>query len=96
MSRDNIRIRNEFMKCIMNFKRQPGCYDVNVVNNRTGEEASTQGDLKTDDTWFDFYRWLEGDIREMGIGDIEDISIISISFAGTENFCGDENELKTA
>ncbi len=95
MSRDNIRIRNKFMKCIMNFKRQPGCYDVNVVNNRTGEEASTQGDLKNDDTWFDFYRWLEDDIREMGIGDIEDISIISVSFAGTENFCGDENELKT-
>lgn len=72
---------------------KPGCYNVCIKNRKTGEACMTQGDIpfKGPYGWKEFLEWLVDDIMEIDMGDDNDIDIVSIEYAGTENAC-EENE----
>ncbi len=89
------RLRTRFISMIIdnNVGSTPGCYNVLVENKETGKRCETQGDLvqnkSTCDMWNEFCDWLLGDMKEMGIGDLVDLDIVSVEYAGTENSCNE-------
>ncbi len=71
-------------------KIAPGCYNVILRDSLTQDIYETQGDIPGDPeyTWDDFCKWLSEDIKEMGIEEqMDNIDIISIEYAGFDNYC---------
>ena len=82
---ENIRLTDEFIKATEGQKIQVGCYDITIRNNTTGEERTTQGDAPAGYTWSDLKYWLLEDIYEMDFGEYEDLSIVSVEYAGIDD-----------
>lgn len=82
-----VRLRKEFDKAVRGMTPVKGCYNAVIRNNVTGEEKETQGDIHREAVWDTYFVWLLTDMTEMGIGDIEDLSILDITYTGTENLC---------
>lgn len=79
-----IRLGDKFLSLTENIKPINGCYNVGVSNRFTGETCETQGDFNGN-SWAGFFKWLLGDMEEMGIGEIEELAIDYIEYAGKEN-----------
>ncbi len=82
-----LRLAKEFRKALQNNPIVRGSYNVGISNAITGQECETQGDYYGDNI-INFFEWLLEDMKEMGIGDINDLGIDFIDYAGTHNLCG--------
>lgn len=77
-------LREEFDEQIEGVEKESGCWRVYVENENTEEGSETEGDIHDDTTWDDFFDWLIGDIKEMGIGSLDEIHIIEVYYAGKD------------
>ena len=80
-----IRINDEFLRLTDGLNPTVGCWNVTVVNKKTGEGYETQGDIHKGYTWRDFLDWLKGDMQEMDIGPLKDLSITDLEYAGIDD-----------
>ena len=64
---------------------QVGCWNVGLVNEKSGEECETQGDMMPGMTWADFAGWLAYDAKEAGIGPVGELKISYIEYAGIDD-----------
>ncbi len=83
----NARLNNEILQQISKIAPVEGCINITIKNNKTGEEKYTQLDKNIYETWFDFSKTLYDEMEELDMGELKDLSIESMEYAGTDNMC---------
>lgn len=78
------RLRKEFDRKIEGTEKKSGCWRVYVENEYTEEGSETEGDIHDDTTWDDFFEWMVDDIQKMDIGELHELHIREIYYAGKD------------
>ncbi len=89
VAEQHLEFWQSFEKSRKGLRKKSGCWDVCIQNIKTEEIYSTQGDIHVGTTWPDFFEWLVGDIEEMDIGSVDDCRVVSLEYAGKDQYWED-------